>query len=87
MKGAQVSMAGKTILEKEEVIQIERAIKGLMAGSGSNATDTMRRLNEKYGTSETPQAFIRQLKTGTIPYWKVLRIASLFGYKVIFEEK
>ncbi len=39
----------------EEAREIEFLLKKYLAGAGSNVTDTVRQLNEKYGTADTPQ--------------------------------
>jgi len=71
----------------EEAQEIEFLLKKYLAGAGSNVTDTVRQLNEKYGTADTPQAVTRQLKQGTIPFWKVLRIAAVLGYEIEWRKK
>lgn len=69
-------------LPESEAREIEFEIKKQLAGAGSNVSDIVKRLNEKYGTADTPQAVTRQLKQGTLPFWKVLRIADILGYKI-----
>lgn len=72
---------------KEEALQIEFELKKYIAGADSNVSDTVRRLNEKYGTAETPQAVTQQLKQGTMPVWKQNRIADVLGYKIVWQKK
>jgi len=74
-------------LPEDEAREIEFEIKKHLAGAGSNVSDIVKRLNEKYGTSDTPQAVTRQLKQGTLPFWKVLRIAAILGYKIEWAQK
>lgn len=74
-------------LPASEITEIEFELKKYIAGAGSNVSDVVKRLNEKYGTTDTPQAVTRQLKQGTIPFWKVLRIADVLGYKVEWTRK
>ena len=70
-----------------EARDIEHEIKKQIAGTGSNVSDTVRRLNEHYGTVDTPQTVTRQLKQGNIPFWKVLRIAKVLGYEIQWHKK
>ncbi|MEN6568046.1 MAG: hypothetical protein ABFC57_17315 [Veillonellales bacterium] len=74
-------------IPEEEARKIELEIKKQIAGVGSNVSDTIRQLNEKYGTADTPQTVTRQLKQGIIPFWKVLRIADVLGYKITWEKQ
>jgi hypothetical protein len=71
----------------EEATEIEREIKAHLAGAGSNINDVVKRLNEEYGTAETSSAVVRQLKRGTIPFWKVLRMAAVLGYELIWKKR
>lgn len=71
----------------DEAREIEFQLKKHIAGAGSNVTDTVRQLNEKYGTADTPQTVTRQLKQGTMPYWKVLRMATVLGYEIEWRKK
>ncbi len=66
---------------------IEHGIKREIAGAGSNVSDTARRLNEKFGSSELPANLLRQISSGTIPFWKVLRIADVLGYELIWKKR
>lgn len=72
---------------ESEAREIEFEIKKQIAGAGSNVSDTIRRLNEKYDTADTPQTVTRQLKQGNIPFWKVLRIADVLGYDIVWRKK
>ncbi|TCL39983.1 hypothetical protein EV210_101183 [Anaerospora hongkongensis] len=72
---------------KEEALQIEFEFKKHINAAGSNVTDTVRRLNEEYGTTETPQAVTQQLKNGTMPVWKQNRIAKVLGFKIKWERE
>lgn len=80
-------------MPKSEVISLDEAkeaeieIKKQIAGAGSNIADTVRRLNEIYGTKETPQAVTRQIKQGTLQWWKILRIADVLGYELVWKKK
>ncbi|AIF52020.1 hypothetical protein [Pelosinus sp. UFO1] len=74
-------------LPDNEAREIEFEIKKQIAGAGSNVSDIVKRLNEEYGTSDTPQAITRQLKQGTIPLWKVFRIANVLGYEIQWIKK
>lgn len=80
-------MAGKLSPTPEEITTIENEVKGMIAGSGSNMADTVRRFNEQYEATDTPQSFGRQLKNGTLPYWKLRRIADMLGWKIKIEHK
>lgn len=71
----------------EEARDIEFEIKKNIAGAGSNVTDVVRRLNEKYGTHDTAPNITRQLKHGTLPYWKLLRIANVLGYEIAWHKR
>ena len=71
----------------EEAREIEFLLKKQIAAAESNVSDTVRRLNEQYGTGDTPQTVTRQLKQGNIPFWKVLRIAAVLGYEIRWEKK
>lgn len=80
-------MPRNEILLPEEAATAETELKKQIAGAGSNIADTVRRLNERYGTKETPQAVTRQIKQGTIQWWKVLRIADVLGYEVVWRKR
>ena len=71
----------------EDAREIEFELKKQIAGAGSNVSDTVRKINELYGTVDTPQTVTRQLKQGIIPFWKVLRIANVLGYEIIWRKK
>jgi len=70
-----------------EAREIELEIKKQIAGAGSNVSDTVRRLNEQYETMDTPQTVTRQLKQGILPFWKVLRIANVLGYEIVWKKR
>jgi hypothetical protein len=72
---------------KDEALQIEFDFKKHISGANSNVSDVVRRLNEKYGTAETPQAVTQQLKQGTMPVWKQNRIADILGYEIVWEKR
>ena len=72
---------------EEEAREIELEIKKQIAGAGSNVSDAVRQINEKYGTADTPQTVTRQLKQGIIPYWKLLRIADVLGYEIVWKKR
>ena len=69
-----------------EAKKIEIIIKREIAGAGSNVSEVVRRMNEKYGTQDTPQTVTRQLKQGNIPFWKVLRIADTLDYTITWNK-
>ncbi|WP_371375463.1 LLM class flavin-dependent oxidoreductase [Sporomusa aerivorans] len=71
---------------EDEARDIEFEIKKYIAGAGSNVTDVVRRLNEKYGTHDTAPNITRQLKHGTLPFWKLVRIADVLGYEIIWRK-
>lgn len=71
----------------EEAREIEFFLKKFLSAVGSNVTDTVRLLNETYGTADTPQAVTRQLKKGTIPFWKVLRMAAVHKCKIDLQKE
>lgn len=74
-------------INRDEKQIIEHGIKREVAGAGSNISDVARRLNEKYGSSELPPNLLRQINSGTIPFWKVLRIANILGYEIVWKKK
>lgn len=74
-------------IQENERQFIEYGIKREIAGAGSNVSDTARRLNEKYRSSELPANLLRQINGGTIPFWKVLRIADVMGYEIVWKKK
>lgn len=71
----------------DEARKIELWIKKQIVGAGSNVTEVTRLLNAKYNNGETPQVLTQQLKQGTIPFWKVLRIASVLGCEIEWKDK
>jgi hypothetical protein len=71
----------------DEARDIEFDIKKQVANAGSTMADTIKKLNEKYGTNDTHPTVTRQLKQGNIPYWKILRIADVLGYEVKWVKK
>jgi hypothetical protein len=74
-------------IPQSEIERVENNIKREIAGAGSNASDTAKRLKETYDSSDTPVSLSRQLRQGTIPYWKVLRIADVLGYEIVWKRK
>ncbi len=74
-------------IPEAEARDIEFEIKKQIAGAGSNVSDVVRRLNEKYGTNDTAPNVTRQLKQGTLPVWKMLRIAAVLGYEIQWHKK
>lgn len=55
--------------------------------AGSNVSDTARRLNEKYGSSELPANLLRQINSGTIPFWKVWELPMCWAMKLLGKRK
>lgn len=74
-------------LPVNEMERVENSIKREIVGAGSNVSDTSRRLNEVYETTESPASLARQIRQGTIPHWKVLRIADVLGYEIVWRKK
>jgi hypothetical protein len=74
-------------IPQEEAMDIEFGIKKYIAGAGSNVSGVVRCLNEKYGTNDTAPNITRQLKHGTLPFWKLLRIADVLGYEIVWRKK
>lgn len=72
---------------EHEAQEIEREIKKELAGAGSNVSDAVRRINETFGTNDTPQTVTRQLKQGIMPHWKVRRIAAALGYELVWKKR
>ncbi|CVK18439.1 hypothetical protein [Sporomusa sphaeroides] len=70
-----------------EAQEIEREIKKELAGAGSNVSDAVRRINEMFGTNDTPQTVTRQLKQGILPHWKLRRIAAALDYELVWKKK
>ncbi|HMM22765.1 MAG TPA: hypothetical protein PKA10_18760 [Selenomonadales bacterium] len=92
IKFAIILMEGSSVprtegIPEEEACEIEFLLKKQIAGAGSNVSDTVRQLNEQYGTADTPQTVTRQLKQGNIPFWKVRRIADVLGYEIVWRKK
>lgn len=73
-------------IPEDEARDIEFEIKKKIACAGSNVSEIVRRLNEKYGTHDTAPNITRQLKHGTLPFWKLLRIADVLGYELIWRK-
>lgn len=69
-----------------EVETIANHIKREIAGAGSNISDTAQKLNEMYRSADTPMSLARQIRQGTIPFWKVLRIADVLGYEIVWRK-
>ncbi len=80
-------MPKKEPVSTEEIEAIENSIKREMAGAGSNITDTAKRISEKYGHPVDMPSFSRQIREGTIPFWRVLRIADVLGYEIVWKKK
>ncbi|WP_094602626.1 hypothetical protein SPSIL_055780 [Sporomusa silvacetica DSM 10669] len=74
-------------LPAEELQKVENGLKREIAGARSNISDTARRLNEIYDSADTPITLARQIRQGTIPHWKVLRIADVLGYEIVWKKK
>ena len=71
----------------EEIEMVTNNIKREMAGVGSSISDTAQKLNETYKSADTAASLARQIRQGTIPFWKVLRIADVLGYKIEWTRK
>jgi len=80
-------MPKKEPVSTDEIKAIENGIKREIAGAGSTMTDTAKRITEKYGHPVDLPSFSRQIRQGTIPFWKVLRIADVLGYKIEWTKK
>jgi uncharacterized protein (UPF0248 family) len=80
-------MPKKEPVSIEEIETVENTIKGNIAGAGSNVTDTAKRIAEKYGHPVDMASFSRQIREGTIPFWRVLRIADVLGYEIVWKRK
>ncbi|MDF2572378.1 MAG: hypothetical protein K0R55_3982 [Sporomusa sp.] len=70
-----------------EVESVVNRIKREIAGAGSNITDTAKKISDTYGSSDTAVSLARQIRQGTIPFWKVLRIADVLGYEIVWKKK
>lgn len=79
-------MPKKEPVSKEEIEAVENMIRGNIAGAGSNVTDTAKRIAEKYGHPVDMPSFSRQIREGTIPFWRVLRIADVLGYEIKWQK-
>ena len=78
----------KTIpVSAEETETVANSIRREIAGAGSNIADTAKKLSEVYGSSDTGPSLSRQIRQGTIPFWKVLRIAKILGYEITWNKK
>lgn len=80
-------MPKKEPVSTKEIETVENIIKGNIAGAGSNITDTAKRMTEKYGHPVDMASFSRQIREGTIPFYRVLRIADVLGYKIEWTRK
>lgn len=78
-------MPKKEPVSIEEIKAIENSIKREIAGAGSNITDTAKKIAEKYDHPVDLPSFSRQIREGTIPFWRVLRIADVLGYEIIWK--
>lgn len=80
-------MPKKEPVSAEEIAAVENMIRGNIAGAGSNVTDTARRIAEQYKHPVDMPSFSRQIREGTIPFWRVLRIADVLGYEIVWKKK
>jgi len=80
-------MPKKEPVSIEEIETVENMIKGSIAGAGSNVTDTAKRIAEKYGHPVDMASFSRQIREGTIPFYRVLRIADVLGYEIVWKKR
>lgn len=74
-------------MSTEEIETVANILKREIAGAGSNIADTAKKLTETYGSSDTGASLARQIRQGTIPFWKVLRIAKTLGYEITWNKK
>lgn len=80
-------MPKKEPVSIEEIETVKNMIKGSIAGAGSNVTDTAKRVTEKYGHPVDMPSFSRQIREGTIPFYRVLRIADVLGYEIVWKKR
>lgn len=50
-------------------------------------TELIRRLNEKYGRTDTTQNLSNKLSRGTLKYSEALEIAEAIGYEIVWKKK
>lgn len=80
-------MPKKEPVSTGEIAAIANSIRREMAGAGSNISDTAKKLSERYGHPVDMPSFSRQIREGTIPFWRVLRIADVLGYEIVWRKK
>lgn len=73
-------------ISADEKENIGRSIKKELAEVGSSVSEAARRLNNEYKSSEVPSNLLRQINNGTIPHWKVLRIAKVHNLKLVWQK-
>lgn len=71
----------------EEIEAVANHIKREIAGAGSNISETAKILSDTYNSTDSGQALARQIREATIPFWKVLRIAKVLGYEIVWKKK
>lgn len=80
-------MPKKEPVSTGEIEALANSIKREIAGAGSSISDTAKRLSEKYGHPVDMPSLSRQIREGTIPFWRVLRIADVLGYEIVWKKK
>lgn len=78
-------------METEEERKIKSAVRehvkiALIKGKLSIA-ELIRRLNEKYGRSDTTQNLSNKLTRGTLKYSEALEIADVLGFEIVWQPK
>jgi len=74
-------------LPEKEIQNITNALKAEIARVGLNISETAKLLRDKYESSDTAESLARQIRQGTIPYWKIIRIADVLGYEIVWRKK
>lgn len=66
---------------------IKETVKILLAKTDVTLTEVVRRLNDKYGRSDTVQNLSKKVNNGTLRYNEAEEIADVLGYSIEWTPK
>lgn len=68
--------------------EIKNAVKAEISKAGSNVSQAVKRMNEKYTDRQENQAnFNSSINRASLPIWKYYRLADALGYDIFWEKR
>ena len=74
-------------MKNDEIMELKRDIKSLMAKRGYTLEKLAQELNEKFDAKESKNNLSNKLSRGSLRFIEAKRIAEVLGYKIEFVQK